>query len=200
MTYIRAEKSQIDAWESLGNEGWNWDSLFPYFKSHEHFQPPDADKAANGATFEEQYHGFEGEVSVGWSKYFMKDGAFEMLKETHEDLGTPWNKDVNGGNMRGFTTWPFTLNSTTSIRQDAARAYYYPVAQQRPNLHVFLNTTATRIVWKDDGERPAGEPLVATGVEILPDATNKTQILHASCEVILSAGSLRSPALLYVHP
>ncbi|PVH95185.1 GMC oxidoreductase [Periconia macrospinosa] len=196
MTYIRAEKTQIDAWEELGNEGWNWDSLFPYFKSSEHFQPPDADKAANGATFEEHVHGFDGEVSVGWSKYFMKDGIFDMLKKTNENLGIKWNRDVNSGSMPGFTTWPFTLNATTSIRQDAARAYYYPIAKQRPNLHVFLNTTATRIIWDDRYTAPSNK-LVATGLEIVPSSTNNTpHTLHLTHELILSAGSLRSPALL----
>ncbi|CAI6299086.1 unnamed protein product [Periconia digitata] len=194
MTYVRAEKDQIDAWEDFGNEGWGWDSLFPYYISSEHFQPPDEEKAENGATFDEQLHGFEGKVSVGWSKYFMKDGAFAMLKDTSENLGIGWNKDVNGGNMRGITTWPFTLNSTTNIRQDAARAYYYPIAKERPNLHVFLNTAATRILWANSTSTQ--DPLVASGVEVLPASTNTTGTLHATGEVILSAGSLRSPAIL----
>lgn len=193
MTYLRAEKEQIDQWEAFGNEGWNWDSLFPYYRSEEHFQSPDASKAENGATYEGEFHGFEGEVTVGWSKYFMKQGTFEILKETNEALGVNWTKDPNGGHMRGFSTWPFTLNSSSNIRQDAARAYYYPVAEQRPNLHVFLNTTASKIVWAD--RKGEDGSVVAKSIEVVTPS-NRTDTLHSSTEIILSAGSLRSPALL----
>ncbi|KAF2646759.1 alcohol oxidase [Massarina eburnea CBS 473.64] len=193
MTYIRAEKEQIDAWEDLGNEGWNWDALFRYYVQQEHFQPPDAEKAVEGATFVEEYHGFTGELSVGWGASYMEQGMFEILKNASENMGLKWNKDVNSGRMDGFTRWPFTLHASTNIRQDAARAYYYPVAQQRPNMHVFVNTTALRIIWD---ESAGYESVTAKGVEVLPATKNTTNIIQASKEVILSAGSLRSPALL----
>jgi len=197
MTYLRAEKEQIDAWAMLGNEGWGWDELVGYYRGQEKFQKPDMEKQANGATFVEGVHGFDGEVAVGWSELFMKDGVFDILKETSENLGLRWNKDANSGRMSGFSTWPFTLNSTTSTRHDAARAFYYPIAASRPNLHVYLNKTATRILWSDT--RAQNGDLVATGVEIMSstDTTSDCrETLFASIEVLLAAGSLRSPALL----
>jgi choline dehydrogenase-like flavoprotein len=194
MTYIRAEKDQIDVWEELGNEGWNWEALWRYYIGQEGFIRPDGEIAGNGAVFEGKDHGFEGEVAVGWSKYFMKDGVFEILKDTSENMGVKWNKDANGGRVAGFTTWPLTLNSTANIRQDAARAFYYPVAKQRPNLHVLLNTTATRIIW-DESTTSSGSA-TAKGVEVISASTNTTQTILSTHEVILAAGSLRSPALL----
>ncbi|KAF2246195.1 GMC oxidoreductase [Trematosphaeria pertusa] len=194
MTYLRAEKTQIDAWEEMGNEGWNWDSLFEYYRGQEHFQPPDAGEVANGASFEEQDHGFEGELAVGWSEYLIGQDMFSILKETNEAIGIPWNKDANGGRMRGFTTWPFTLNASTTTREDAARAFYYSVAKQRPNLHVFVNATATRILW--DEHTHTGEKLTAKAIEVLTPTNSTTATLHTTRELILAAGSLRSPALL----
>lgn len=191
MTYLRAEKEQIDQWEAFGNEGWNWESMFEYYRSQEHFQPPSAENAANGATFVEEYHGFDAELAVGWNKVFVKQGIFDILKNTSESIGVKWNVDANGGRMAGFTTWPFMQNSTTNTREDAANAFYYPVAEERPNLKIFLNTTATKITWADSGY---GEP-VAEAVEVLT-SSNATDCLHVDGEVILSAGSLRSPALL----
>ena len=192
MTYLRAEKEQIDQWEAFGNEGWNWDSMFEYYKSQEHFQPPSAVNAENGATFEEDFHGYDAELGVGWNKYFVKQGIFDILKNTSEKIGVDFNIDANGGRLSGFSTWPFMQNSTTNTREDAANAFYYPIAEQRPNLKLFVNTTATKIKWADD--TGYGEP-VAESVEVLT-STNATDCLHVNKEVILSAGALRSPALL----
>ncbi|KAF1969415.1 alcohol oxidase [Bimuria novae-zelandiae CBS 107.79] len=192
MTYLRAEKEQIDQWEALGNSGWDWDSMFQYYRSQEHFQPPSSENAENGATYEKKLHGFDAELAVGWNKYFVQQGIFDILKNTSENIGVRWNRDANGGRMSGFSTWPFTQNSTTNTREDSANAFYYPVAEQRANLRIFLNTTATRIIWADKSE--ADQP-VAEGVKILT-SNNSTDCLYATEEVILSAGSLRSPTLL----
>ncbi|KAL1593807.1 hypothetical protein SLS60_010539 [Paraconiothyrium brasiliense] len=192
MTYLRAEKEQIDQWEAFGNDGWDWENLFEYYRSQEHFQPPSLDNAENGATFDQGVHNYDGELAVGWNKYFTKQGMFDILRETSESIGIQWNKDANGGRMSGFSTWPFTQNPTTNTREDAANAFYYPVAEQRTNLKVFLNTTATRMIW---AEKFRSRKAVAEAVEILT-SSNATDSLYAAKEVILAAGSLRSPALL----
>ncbi|KAF2467833.1 alcohol oxidase [Lindgomyces ingoldianus] len=192
MTYLRAEKVQIDAWEKLGNEGWNWEGLWPYYLKKEAFQHPTEVQTENGATFESEAHGFNGAVAVGWSKYLMGQNMSDILRQTSEALGYHANSDANDGSMSGFTTWPLTLNATTNIREDAARAYYYPISGSRPNLCLFLNTTATRIVWEDSSKDSI---MHARGVEVITP-TNSTETLYTTGEVIISAGSIRSPALL----
>ncbi|RMZ68280.1 Glucose oxidase [Pyrenophora seminiperda CCB06] len=195
MTYLRAEKEQVDAWEALGNEGWNWESLLEYYVAQEAFQAPGADLLARGASYEAAAHGKGGELAVGFTPYFTP-GFTELLVETSEALGYPFNREPNDGGMRGFNTWPMTLNETGPIRADGARSFYFPVAE-RMNLHVFLNTTATRILW-DKEEEKAGTGtnlLVASGVEIIA-ANNVTSTLVATKEVLVAAGSIRSPALL----
>ncbi|KAF2188096.1 GMC oxidoreductase [Zopfia rhizophila CBS 207.26] len=195
MTYLRAEKEQIDQWEELGNEGWNWESLWPYYLKHEGFLKPDYWQVERGATFEKEVHGFEGPVGVGWSKHLIGQGVESILRGTSEALGIPFNADANDGSMRGFTTWPFTLNASTNIREDAARAYYWSIPpESRPNLRVYLNTTATRIIW--DPESKIGK-VQASGVEVLTSTNSKKFIsITTDGEVILSTGSIRSPALL----
>jgi choline dehydrogenase-like flavoprotein len=193
MTYLRAEKEQIDAWEGLGNEGWNWDSMWPYYLAQEHFQVPDGEQQKNGAIYESNAHGSSGEVDVGFTPYLTGQGAFDLFSETSEALGFPLNRDANNGSMRGTTTWPMMLKVEEKIREDAARAFYWPVAESRPNLHVFLNTTAARIVW--DGKSSSSDGVKAAGVEVVKSG-NTTDTIYATREVILAAGSLRSPALL----
>jgi choline dehydrogenase-like flavoprotein len=193
MTYIRAEDVQIDAWEELGNDGWNWDSLWPYYLAQEQFQIPDDEQEKNGASYEESVHGFEGEVDVGFTPYLTGQGAFDILKQTSEMLGYPYNEDPNNGTLRGTNTWPSMLKVKDRVREDAARAYYWPVSESRPNLHVFLDTTAARIVWDTDSS--TDRKVIATGVEVIA-SSNTTEIIHATREVIVAAGSLRSPALL----
>lgn len=192
MTYVRAEKSQIDAWEDLGNEGWNWESLAEDYVQQESFLRPDEQQVANGATYDESAHGYDGELDVAFTPYLTGQGAFSMLRDTHEAKGYAWNKDVNTGSMPGFDVWPMTLNASTVTRKDAGRAFYYPIASSRPNLHIFLNTTASRILWKDsDGTLDK----TASGIQIVrSDGTIRS--LYATQEVILAAGSIRSPALL----
>ncbi|KAF9737371.1 hypothetical protein PMIN06_001226 [Paraphaeosphaeria minitans] len=192
MTYLRAEKEQIDQWEAFGNAGWNWESLYAYYTSQEHFQPPISENAENGATFDEAFHGYDGELAVGWNKYFVKQEFFEILQNTSKSIDVGWNEDANGGRMAGFSTWPFMQNSSTNTREDAANAFYYPIKEQRENLKIFPNTTATRIIW---AEKHGSGDAIAEAVEVLT-SSNATNCLHAAQEVILSAGSLRSPALL----
>ena len=111
-----------------------------------------------------------------------------QVQQTWGALGMPHNVDPNGGNVRGFNVWQSTLDRAANVREDASRAYYHPV-QDRSNLHVFINTTVNQITWKDSGE------VTASGIEIT-SSNGSTGFIGARKEVILSAGSLRSPAIL----
>lgn len=193
MTYLRAEKAQIDAWEELGNQGWNWDNIHKYYLAQEGFQPPNEEQRKNGATYRDEAHGYKGELSTGFTPYLVGQGFFDILKATSGALSYPLNIDANDGTMRGFNTWPMTLDASKAIREDAARAFYYPIAESRPNLHVFLNTTAKKILWDAPGYSVT--EMVAGGVEVVTSG-NSTEVIRATGEVIMSAGSIKSPAIL----
>lgn len=189
MTYIRAQRAQIDVWETLGNKGWNWESLLPYYKKSECFEPPTEAQIAAGASYVPDFHNYSGPVKVGYS-YGLLNGSFhETVAETWEALGLPHNPDVNSGDLRGFTVWQSMVDRDANVREDATRAYYYPVSGTRPNLQVFLNTTANRIIWKESNQ------VVADGVEVTA-ANGTIGTIKARKEVIVSAGSLRTPAIL----
>ncbi|GJC81557.1 glucose oxidase [Colletotrichum liriopes] len=189
MAYTRAEASQIDAWEQLGNKGWNWDALFPYYLRSEHFQTPEpARQVAGHLDYEAELHGEDGPLLTGWT-YGQTNGTIPtVLNSTFQNLGLHWNEDVNGGNMVGFSVFPRTVDQEQAVREDAARAYYYPY-QNRTNLKVLLNTSAQKLTWKN-----ATVP-TAEGVEIV-SADGSSSIVKARKEVILSAGALVSPLLL----
>jgi choline dehydrogenase-like flavoprotein len=188
MTYVRAEKTQIDSWEALGNPGWNWDSLFPYYKKYESFTIPSPAQVEAGASYIASDHGELGPLTVGYAYDLQNGSLFQDAAAAWRSLGIPTSTDVNGGDVRGFTMWQATLDREANVREDAARAFYYPV-ESRPNLRAFLNTTAHRIVWKDSNE------IVAAGVEVAAE-DGTVSILKATKEVIISAGTLRSSAIL----
>ncbi|KAI0097596.1 GMC oxidoreductase [Nemania sp. FL0031] len=191
MTYIRGDKAQFDAWEALGNEGWNWESLFPYYKKAEKLTIPDAAQTAAGATYDPAVHGDSGHVHTGFP-FSLVNGSFHALAtETWEALGYPLNEEPNAGSVRGFSAWPQTLDRDLNIRSDSARSYYYAV-EDRPNLTI-IKGTVKRIIWGDSAAD--GQPVIADGVEyVTPDA--ELVGLMALKEVILSAGALRTPLIL----
>ncbi|RDW89984.1 GMC family oxidoreductase [Aspergillus mulundensis] len=196
MTYIRAEASQIDAWETAGNENWTWASLWPYHLKSESFSPPTPAQTAAGASFIDSYHGDSGPVQVSY-QYGLQNGSFaSRVKQTWQNLDVPFNPDVNGGVLRGFFVWPQTLIREENVRCDAARAYYYPV-RERGNL-AMLQGKVRRILWADDDNdmNEKGASLTrAQGVEYTA-SNGDIATLYAKREVILSAGSIRSPAIL----
>jgi choline dehydrogenase-like flavoprotein len=189
MTWVRGEKAQVDAWGAIGNEGWSWDELFPHYKKSEDFVAPSAAQLAAGASSDPAYHGEGGPLKTGYPYDLQNGSLHETVKTAWESLGMYPILDANGGHVRGLTEWQSTLDRDANVREDAARAFYYPF-QDRPNLYVFLNTSASKVTWKSDG----GDP-TADGVEIT--ASNGTvSIIKARREVIISAGSYRSPTIL----
>ncbi|KAJ5929998.1 hypothetical protein N7466_005491 [Penicillium verhagenii] len=188
MSYTRAQNVQIDAWESFGNKGWNWKSLLPYYKKSEGFQIPTPDQVASGADYYITYHGLNGPVKTGWPHAMANSSVLPVLDETLQQIRVNYNRDVNGGNMVGLTVHPDTIDREADVRQDAARAYFWPY-EQRSNLKIITNTYANKIVWSN-----ATKEAVAIGVEVTGPEGVFT--VHASKEVILSAGSLKSPVIL----
>ena len=193
-TYIRAQKAQIDAWEQLGNVGWNWETLWPYYRKSENFQPPSPQLIARGAAYESSAHGINGLLGVGWSNYTIDGDVHTLLNETWQAVGIPYNQDQSNGDLRGFSVFPSTIDSVHNIRADAARSYYWP-ASNRKNLHVYTGTLAKKLVWHEH-EKEHGTSISASGVEIQLNSGKHSRTLHAKKEVILSAGSLKSPVIL----
>lgn len=194
MTYIRGDSAEFDAWEALGNHGWNWATVFSYSKAAENFRAPAASQVAGGATFDPQFHGRGGLLDVSFLPDLDTSSFFNTTRYTWDALGYPKIQDVNGGSVRGFSVWPSTVDYDANTREDSARTYYWPVAA-RPNLHL-IQGTARKLFWDESSYSESGKGKVrAKGVEYL-DAGGDLQIVEAGREVIISAGSLRTPLIL----
>lgn len=189
---MRPASSQMDLWPSLGLE-LDWSTLFAFSKRSEHFQPPSPNLTASiGASYEESAHGFHGPLSTCITPHATRPGAIHnVFNETFQKLGVPPRPEFNGGELRGFGVQMVTQDGLADVREDAARAYYYPVID-RPNLVVMVNTTATRVLWS---RRGSDGKMVASAAEVVGQ-NGDISTIGVGREVILSAGAIRSPGIL----
>ncbi|KAK8109208.1 glucose oxidase [Apiospora sp. TS-2023a] len=201
MTYVRGDVAELDAWAALGNPGWDWAALYPYYLHSEAFTPPNEAQAAAGAAWNPAYHGESGPLRTGYPYEMLNGTLFARLATTWEILGQRQTRDPNGGDVRGFAAWPMTVDRDADVREDVARAYLWGVAD-RPNL-ALVQGTVKRVVWKNGGCVPtqaratnSGDgTVVARGVEYVTPS-GETITVVAKREVILSAGAIRTPLIL----
>ncbi len=189
MVYIRGDKAQYDAWEELGNEGWNWDSVFSYYKKGENFTVPTSAQLAVGATYDPLDHGESGPLILGFPFVLSNSSFHDKARDTWQALGLAPITDLNGGDPNGFDTAPMTLDRDANVREDSARAYLHP-AEARGNIKV-IKGTVKRITWANS----TGAAAVADGFEYIDPSGNLVQV-GARKEVILSASAYRNPLIL----
>src|SRR3569832_815025 len=169
MVYMRGHRADYDHWASLGNEGWSWAEVLPYFKRAEHNE--------RGA---DAYHGTGGPLNV--MDLVSPNRYGPVYVEAGVQAGFPANRDFNGAEQEGVGMYQVTHRN--GERFSAAKAYVTPNLS-RPNLKVITGAHATRVLL--DGRR-------ATGIEYLQQGMK--QQLTARREVIVSGGALMSPQLL----
>lgn len=169
MIYMRGHRSDYDHWAALGNEGWSYADVLPYFKRSEHNE--------RGA---DEYHGVGGPLNVAdlRSPY----AASHAFVEAGAQAGFLRTPDFNGAQQEGVGLYQVTQKN--GERCSAAKAFLTPVLQ-RPNLTVITQAYATRILFQ--GKRAVGVTYHKGG---------KTHELQVGREVLLSAGALQSPQLL----
>ncbi|WP_301928798.1 GMC family oxidoreductase [Ferruginibacter sp.] len=171
MAYVRGNKADYNDWAALGNEGWSYDDVLPYFK-----------KSENNEDLLNDYHGQQGELTTGFAKRFKTPFASAFIKASMQ-CGFAENNDYNGAQMGGVG--PFQFNIKDGKRQSSAVAFLKP-AMNRKNLVVLTNAHIKKIILQQHK---------AVGVELMT-GNNSTQEIKAAKEVILSAGSFASPQLL----
>lgn len=171
MVYVRGNAADYDEWASLGNKGWAFKDVLPYFKKSEHNED-----IAN------EYHGSNGLLNVTFPKYFQTPYARAFV-EACSETGIPKNDDYNGAKQEGAGFFQFTIKN--GKRHSCATGFLKP-ALTRQNLTVITRAMAKQIIL--EGNR-------AIGVEYIAENKN-AQKVYASKEVILSAGAFQSPQLL----
>lgn len=171
--YNRGQRQDFDTWAQLGNRGWSYPDVLPYFKRLER-------RVGEG---DSTFRGRDGNLTVtniDWS-----DPLCEAFIAGAESLGIPRNTDYNGAMQEGVSYAQRTI--LNGRRVSAATAFLHP-AMKRPNVHVRTHAHATEIVF--EGKR-------AVGVRYSRGGKGGTPVeVRAAKEVILSGGAYNSPQLL----
>ena len=169
--YVRGHPRDYDEWQQMGNAGWDWENVLPYFK-----------KAENWNGGENSLRGNSGPLRTAFGRYKMP--LFDAFIKAGQQAGYRFNTDYNGADQEGFVWTQYTHTHAFPMRCSAARAYIWP-ALKRKNLAVWTGARVQRLIM--NGKR-------VTGVNV--DYKGKCQTISATREVILSAGTYHSPQLL----
>lgn len=170
MVYIRGQAEDFDDWRDLGNPGWGWQDVLPYFK-----------KSETNSEGGNDYRGDSGPLYVNnvSREYHPLCHTFINAAEQH---GFNYNADFNGESQEGVGF--YQINTKNGKRMSSALAYLKP-ASRRPNCHIETHAHVLRILFENKS---------AAGVEY--SQKGKTRVAKANREIILSAGAINSPQLL----
>ena len=166
MLYVRGQADDYENWVEMGCHGWSYEDVLPVFRDLE-----------RNDTFEDEYHGNQGELGVSFPDH--RHPLCEKFVQACEEVGLPRTSDFNGQQQEGIGFYQTT--TLRGRRSSSAKAFLKP-ASARKNLTVLTETYVTHVVIN------AGR---ATGVEL-----EDGQILEARSEVILTAGTLITPAIM----
>ena len=172
LVYNRGQREDFDGWAALGNPGWGYAAVLPYFKRNESYTTGDV-----------RLRGRDGPQTVSDIEWMHP--ICESFLQGAQRLGMPRNPDYNGESQAGVGYFQRSIDGRWRI--STARAYLWP-ARKGANLSVRTNAHATRIVF--DGQR-------AVGVRYAKGASLATaRVVTARREVIVCAGALNTPKLL----
>src|ERR1700729_2120632 len=169
MIYIRGNRADYDYWRELGNAGWSFAEVLPYFKKSENQE--------RGAS---EYHGVGGPVNVADPRYV--NPLTRAFLAAAEEIGIARNPDFNGEAQDGAALYQVTQKN--GGRRSAADGFLQP-ARERDNLTVLTGAHATRVLM--EGKRAVGVAFLRGGV---------AEEACADREVILAGGTVNSPQLL----
>lgn len=173
LVYNRGQHSDYDHWAALGNPGWNFEGVLPYFKKNE--------RRPQGGS--DPLRGYDGPLPI--SDIEWKHPILDAFIEGAVGLGIPRNPDYNGATQDGVGFFQRSIHN--GFRMSTARAYLSS-AKKRENLTILTGAHATKILIKDK---------VATGIQFV--SSRRPDEIHevlASREVIISAGAINTPKLL----
>lgn len=169
MIYMRGQAADYDGWAQMGNAGWGWDDVLPYFIRSE-------DRAEGQSPL----HGAGGEWKVARQR--LKWDLLDDFQTAAAQMGIPPTSDFNSGSNEGAGY--FEVNQMAGRRWSTARAFLNP-ALKRPNLRLLTQTQVQRITFENG---------CATGVQM--SCKGEDLQATAKAEILLAAGAIHSPAVL----
>lgn len=175
MVHVRGNRRDFDHWNFLGNDGWSFNEVLPYFKRSEDWE--------GGG--DSEYHGIGGPLQVRT----LKDPTAVATAFTHAAVelgysGPDW--DVCGAQQENGAGL-YRHNVTAEGKRCSTAVGYLRPVLSRPNLTVQTKTHVTRLIIENNR---------VTGVEVVVNGSSEKQVIHCQREVILCAGAFASPALL----
>jgi len=174
MIYMRGQAQDYDHWRDLGNCGWGWDQVLPYFKKSEDHYLGNSENHASGGEWRVE------KQRLSWP-------ILDTVMQAAAEVGIGTTEDYNSGDNQGFCY--FEVNQKKGRRWSSADAFLHPI-MQRPNLKVMTHTQAIQLQLVDKH---------VVGVHLLEGKDlNQARSSYASahCEVLLTAGAIASPMLL----
>ena len=169
MLYIRGQSNDYDYWRQLGNVGWSWSDVLPYFKKSEDFQ-----------SGENEFHGSGGPIKVEKIRATFK--VLDLFLEAAEEFGYKKTDDFNNGNNEGMGYFPFTVKN--GLRCSTAVGYLNPI-KKRKNLKIVTKAHIKNIEFENK-----------KAVSVNYWHNNNLIKVKANKEIILSAGTIGSPHIL----
>jgi choline dehydrogenase len=170
LLYVRGQARDYDVWRQLGNEGWSYRDVLPYFRRSE-----DQERGAD------ELHGAGGPLGV--SDVRMQNPLCEAYIKAASEAGVPKTRDFNGKSQEGVGYYQLTTRD--GRRASTAMSYLQPV-KNRPNLHIITHAEVHGV--ELDGKRATGVKCRINGGEV--------RTIKAGREVLLSAGAIGSPQIL----
>ena len=169
LLYVRGQREDYDRWAALGNRGWSYADVLPYFKKSE-----DQERGADA------YHGVGGPLKV--SDLRLRRPIADHFIAAAQEIGIPLNPDYNGASQEGVGYFQQTAHN--GFRWSTAKGFLKP-ARSRSNLHVATRAQACKVLFEGN---------TAVGVEYLQGGERRR--VRARAEVILASGAIGSPQLL----
>ena len=170
--YNRGQRLDFDTWAQMGNRGWDYANVLPYFKRSE--------KRIGGG--DDRFHGRDGPLTI--TDLNWKHPLIDAFIDGANCLGIPSNPDYNGERQEGIA--PAQRTIYRGRRMSPARAFLHPAIRQTDKLDVRTEAHVEHIIF--EGKR-------AVGVRYLRDG--RSQEVRAAREVILAAGTFNSPQILH---
>lgn len=170
LLYVRGQKEDYDDWAALGNKGWSYDEVLPYFIKSE-----DQERGAS------KYHGAGGPLSV--SNIRIRREICDKFIDAAEQVGIPRNDDSNGETQEGVGYFQLTMNRN-GTRCSTAVGFLKP-ALKRENLDVHTNAQVQSVEF--DGDRAVAINVNIKGID---------HRINCRGEIVLSGGAINSPQIL----
>jgi len=169
MLYVRGLAYDYDLWRQLGNRGWSYEDVLPYFR-----------KSQTQVRGEDEFNGGDGPLTV--SDVAVRDPLSAAMIEAVKNNGVPANNDFNGGTQEGVGYYQQTTKN--GQRASTAKAFLDPI-KNRKNLTIEINALTSKLLF--DGKRATGVAFRQSGSDCVATARR---------EVIVCAGAINSPQIL----